>query len=342
MFGTILGGLPVPDGRPGERAIDLDDAVAAVLAAQEQAGLEPLTDGQLRWPGLVSMIAGLSGIGRTASGDLVVAGEVRWEHPLTLEAWAFAASRSDRLVKQQLPGPYTLVERLGPSTSAPPEHQALALSFADALRQEILALRAAGCQVVEVEEPEAVGIGTDVRRRSCFAAAHRRLTEGIDGIHLALAVGGGNADGAGIETILAGAYSSLAVDLIAGPDNWRLVATTPGDRGVVCGVIEAREGTEDGPEIPLWASRYAASTRGRGIARVGLGSASGLDRLPWAVAARKIAALGEAARVAGLQPGDELAGSVDPRSIDIRAAAFGNAAARHAARRRAQSGSGGS
>ena len=34
---------------------------------------------------------------------------------------------------------------------------------------------------------------------------------------------GGNADGAGVETLLAAPYASLAVDLIDGPDNWRLV-----------------------------------------------------------------------------------------------------------------------
>ena len=43
------------------------------------------------------------------------------------------------------------------------------------------------------------------------------------GTHLSLAITGGNADEAGIETILAAPYASLAVDLIAGPDNWRLV-----------------------------------------------------------------------------------------------------------------------
>src|SRR4029077_6609759 len=96
-----------------------------------------------------------------------------------------------------------------------------------------------------------------------FARAHERLLQGMDGIHVSLAIVGGAADTAGVETILAAPYPSLAVDLIDGPDNWRLVRAVPGDRGIVCGALSTQPGSEDGPETLIWAAAYAASANGR-------------------------------------------------------------------------------
>ena len=100
-------------------------------------------------------------------------------------------------------------------------------------------LAAAGCPLIEIHEPAATTIGADEAERALFREAHLRLLDGVEGSHLSLALTGGNADAAGIETLLAAPYASLAVDLIAGPDNWRLVAATPGDRGIVCGALSA-------------------------------------------------------------------------------------------------------
>ena len=114
-----------------------------------------------------------------------------------------------------------------------------------------------------------------------------------DDVHLSLAITGGSADAAGIDTFLAGAYASLALDLIDGPDNWRLATAWPADRGLICGALSTREGSDDGPELLLWAARYGASTRGRGPARVGLATAGSLAALSWDVAAEKVRRLGE-------------------------------------------------
>ena len=152
--------------------------------------------------------------------------------------------------------------------------------------------------------------------RARFRDLHQVLLEGVTGTHLSLAITGGNANGAGIDTILAAPYSSLAVDLVAGPDNWYLVVDTPGDRGIVCGAMPADADHDEGPETLLWAAGYAASTKGRGPARVGLATASSLAHLPWDVAVARMARLGEAVRIADLPP-DERLGA---RSIRVRSA----------------------
>jgi hypothetical protein len=222
----------------------------------------------------------------------------------SVAAWQATSTRAGRLVKAVVVGPYS------------------AGSDGTAERRTLLDLADAGCRWIEIHEPDAVAIGGDPTRRARFTDLHRALTAGLDGVHLSLAITGGSANEAGIETILAGAYASLALDLIAGPDNWHLAVATPGDRGIVAGVVAPRAGSDDGPELLLWAAGYAASTAGRGAARVGLATASSYTGLLWAVAAAKVRRLGEAARLA-TAPREERIAALDPRSIDSRSAAMG-------------------
>jgi hypothetical protein len=100
------------------------------------------------------------------------------------------------------------------------------------------------------------------------------------------------------------------------------VAQTPGERGIVCGALAAAAGTDDVPELLLYAARYAASTGGRGPDRVGLATASSLAGLSWEDALAKLDRLADAARIAGLPAGEALR-ALDPRAIDARSAALG-------------------
>ncbi len=289
MFATLLGPLPRPplEADAGDR-----DLLEAAVRAQEAAGIEPITDG--------GFAGGESPVGR----------------------WRATASLTPRAVKQALLGPYTVGRAGVAGGSGALVRQEKTLAAADALNADLRALASAGCPLIEIHEPMAVAIGTDERERALFREAQQRLLGGVEGPHLSLAITGGNADAAGVETLLSAAYDSLAVDLISGPDNWRLVVATPSDRGIVCGALSADLGSDDGPELLLWAAAYAASTGNRGPARVGLATASSLASLPWDAAVTKLRRLGEAARLGDLPPG-ELRRSIDPRAVDIRSAALG-------------------
>lgn len=304
MFATLLGAYS-----PAPEPMSDDDRVRNVLRDLEAAGLEPVTDGQARrrsaltdWP---------------IDPDAVVA------------EWRFASAETDRAVKQSLPGPYTIARDGLPGrhrSAGPIERPQTGLDFADApanaalagerLREVVLALAAAGCPLVEIEEPAAIRIEDDEAERQHFLDAHRRLTDGLaDLVHLSLVVTGGNADTAGPGTFFDLPYASYAFDLIAGPDNWRLIAEAPGDRGIICGALDAAADSSDGPETLVWAAQYAASTRGRGLDRIGLANASSLAGLDREVARRKIALLADAARIASASTPDELARLLDPRAV---------------------------
>jgi len=309
VFATLLGGLPRPVQSDGAALAD-EAAVEAAIRAQEAAGLEPVTDGRLRMPNLLDLADRL--VGRLGHPPATA--------PVSVASWRSAAGLTDRALKQSLPGPYTLGRRHAPRRR---DRAAATIAFAEALRLEVDALAEAGCPLVEIEELDAHLIDEDETERHIFRDAHRRLAEGVSGTHLSLSIVGGSAHAAGPATILDAPYHSLAVDLIAGPDNWYLVAVAPMDRGIVVGAMSAEDSPAEGPELLIWAVNYAASTNGRGLVRVGLGTAGGFANLSWEQAVGKLNALGRAAHLAGLPPGEELASSLDARSIDSRSAAVG-------------------
>ncbi len=326
MFATLAGGYPAPV--PFDPAgTGVDDAVRAVLDDQVEAGLGLLTDGSLRWPDP------LRAVGRA----LLPQGS-RLPHrsrPLTVAAWSRAQELAGAVpVKQCLPGPYTLGRRLA---ETPGIRRDLTMALADVLAGELSDLAEAGCPFIQVDEPDAVDIGADAGERGLFVAAQERLQVGLAPVgsrpHLSLGIVGGSADGAGPETIFGPAYDSYLFDLLAGPDNWRLITAAPIERGIVLGVVWPDEPTLDDRATIVWAAGYAASG-GRGEARVGIAPAGSLAGIAIEAARAKIRLLGEAVRLIDERREEPVAAALDPRAVDSRSAALGRWTAGRARRNR--------
>ena len=280
MFATLLGPLPRPPLAPEADPVDV---VRAAVAAQVEAGLEPVTDGR-----------------QPVTGGSVAA----WR--TTAEAAAPASA------KQVLMGPWTTAGESGD-----------AVTLAESLGAEVASLAAAGCPMVEIHEPAVAGRSFDEPERRAAVAAWRLLIGGAgDSVHLSLVFTGGDVTGFG-RAIYDAPFASYAFDLRAGPDNWRVIADAPGDRGIVVGAMATAAGSDDGPELLVWAAHYAASIGGRGLDRVGLATAGSLADLPWDVALRKLRRLGEAARIAAHRSFAEIAPHIDPRAAGTRSAALG-------------------
>jgi methionine synthase II (cobalamin-independent) len=282
MFSTVLGSLPaIDDARADEAA-----AIARNVADLEAAGLELLSDG----------------LPAADPGD----------DPVSVAArWSAAAAVTSRPVKQAITGPWSGNRGSISGSSS-------ALERATRARAIVDALAAAGCPFIEIMEPAALSIASEATDRRGFVAAHQALLDGLDGVHVSLTLTGGNLDAAGPATFFDLPYPSFAFDLIDGPDNWRLIAAAPGDRGIVCGALAARAGGDETREVLVWAAQYAASTGGRGIDRVGLANASSLGGLPRDVALRKLRRIAEASRIASESSADELARRLDPRAFGGR------------------------
>lgn len=140
-----------------------DDATVLAIRDQERAGLDIITDGEMRRESYSNRFAtALDGmdidnpgtaLDRTGHPNPVprVAGPVRRARPVEVEDLRFLRDNTDRRVKITLPGPFTMAQQ------AQDDHygdgRSLALALADAVNEEVQDLFAAGADVVQIDEP---------------------------------------------------------------------------------------------------------------------------------------------------------------------------------------------
>lgn len=306
-----------------------DAFVRKVIGEQEQAGLSLLVDGGGRWNDpLEPIVRGLSGL---ADGGLVpsfepglsvrqprVEGAIAWREPIFVPAYEFAASLTGLPVKQVVTGPYTIGRLSGLNGGA---RTAATLAIAEALNEELRALVMAGCLVIQIEEDGATAVGDDAGERNLFRDAHRRLLADLESpelVHLALGVSGGSAAEAGVTTLFDRPYSSFFLDLLAGPANWQLVLQAPFDRGIVCGVADARSTALDNAETLVYAIAYAAAANDRGSTRVGVAPSGSLRGMARHHARRKMERLALSIGVAGAGPVLDVAEALEPNPTENR------------------------
>ncbi|QQS11851.1 MAG: 5-methyltetrahydropteroyltriglutamate--homocysteine methyltransferase [Rhodospirillales bacterium] len=140
-----------------------DDAVLLALRDMERAGLDIVTDGEIRRESYFNHFANsLDGIdldqpgevpGRTGKPTLVprVVGPVRRARPVELEAARFLRASTDRAIKITVPGPFTMTMLAKNEHYA--DERALAMAYADAVNAELKDLKNAGVDVVQIDEP---------------------------------------------------------------------------------------------------------------------------------------------------------------------------------------------
>jgi 5-methyltetrahydropteroyltriglutamate--homocysteine methyltransferase len=140
-----------------------DDATELAVRAMERAGIDVVTDGEIRRESYSNHFAtaldGLdlehpgSTVGRSGQDVLVprVVGEIKRPQPVQADDVAFLRGVTDRKIKATIPGPFTM------SQQAQDEHygdpRSVALAYAEAVNQELHDLVAAGADVVQLDEP---------------------------------------------------------------------------------------------------------------------------------------------------------------------------------------------
>lgn len=162
-----------PEGRPTELVPRFegdalreafDDATLLALRDQEEIGLDLVTDGEQRRTGFVNhFLAGLQGFdltrrrgkairGRTRERLVpVVVEKVRRERSVLGDDLRFTCAHTTLPIKVAVPGPSTVVDTT--FDEAYGDEAALAMDYAVALNQELLALQADGVDVLQIDEP---------------------------------------------------------------------------------------------------------------------------------------------------------------------------------------------
>jgi 5-methyltetrahydropteroyltriglutamate--homocysteine methyltransferase len=140
-----------------------DDATLLAIRAQERAGLDVITDGEIRRESYSNHFAtALDGIDLDTPGEALdrsghpnpvprIVGPIRRRHPVQVADLRFLLDNTDRRVKMTVPGPFTMAQQA--QNDYYPDLAAAAMDYAAAVNEEILDLYAAGADVVQIDEP---------------------------------------------------------------------------------------------------------------------------------------------------------------------------------------------
>lgn len=138
------------------------ETIKRVLKEQAEAGIDVVTDGQIRWDDLVTPLAKningfeIGGLIRFFNNNVyyrrpVVKSKLTFKTHSTLDQFKFAQSNSSKPVKVALPGPFTFAKL------SLDEHydnlEKLVLNLAGIIHQEITGLELAGCKFIQLDEP---------------------------------------------------------------------------------------------------------------------------------------------------------------------------------------------
>ena len=215
---TVVGSYPQPDwlvdraalqqkGVPRVGARDIwripealleqaqDDATIVAIADMERAGIDIVSDGEIRRESYSNRFAiALEGIDPERPGSVVgstgratpvprVVGKIRPRGPVELRDAEFLLAHASHATKITLPGPFTLSQQAEDAFYG--DAEAMAMDYAVAVNEELRALKASGVDVVQLDEPW-VRTAPDKAVRYGVKAINRAL-EGVPGptiVHL--------------------------------------------------------------------------------------------------------------------------------------------------------------
>ena len=166
-----------------------DDATILAIRDQERAGLDIITDGEMRRESYSNRFAtAFEGIDIDNPGMALdrsghpnpvprIVGGIGRKHPVLVRDLQFLKANTDRLVKMTVPGPFTMSQQA--QNDHYDELADAALDYADAVNEEIKELLVAGADIVQLDEPY-MQARPDAAREYGVAAVNRAL-DGIEG-----------------------------------------------------------------------------------------------------------------------------------------------------------------
>ena len=239
-----------------------DDATVLAIRDMERAGIDIITDGEIRRESYSNRFAtALSGIdldtpaavtGRTGGSVTVprVVGPIRRLRPVEVRDVEFLRRNTDRTIKITLPGPFTMSRQA--KNEYYKDEEALVMDYAAAVNAEIRDLKAAGADVIQLDEPW-VQARPEEARRLALPAIDRAL-EGIPGptaLHLCFGyayVARNKPSGYSFLPELTGTVAEQISIEAAQPNLDLATLDGLGDKTVIFGVISMGDPVPEAPE----------------------------------------------------------------------------------------------
>jgi 5-methyltetrahydropteroyltriglutamate--homocysteine methyltransferase len=336
---TLVGSYPQPEwlidreklaGRfpPRTRALELwrisdpwlaeaqDDATLLAIRAQEAAGLDIITDGEIRRESYSNRFAtALEGVDIDNPGTALdrsghpnpvprIVGRIRRKHPVEVGDVEFLRAHTDRAIKMTVPGPFTMSQQAQNDFYASDEEAAM--GYAAAVNEEIRDLFAAGADIVQIDEPY-MQARPDKAREYGLAALNRAL-DGITGttaVHICFgyaAIIHERPSGYSFLPELAGcACGQISIETAQSNLDCAVLAELPGKK-IMVGCIDLSDMNVETPETIV--ARVKRALPHMKKENVILAPDCGMKYLPRDVAFGKIRAMAEAATRLRTELGD--------------------------------------
>ena len=174
-----------------------NDATLLAIRDQERAGIDIITDGEMRRESYSNHFAtALDGLDKQKTGTAIsrkgtpnavplVIGPIKRTRPVGTKDIAFLRANTDRMIKATLPGPFTMSQQAEDQYYNDPS--ALAMDYAAAVNDEIHDLFIAGADMVQIDEPW-LQARPEAARDYAIPSINRAL-EGVEGttaLHLCM------------------------------------------------------------------------------------------------------------------------------------------------------------
>jgi len=286
-----------------------DDATILAIRDQERAGLDIITDGEMRRESYSNRFAtALEGVDIDNPGTALdrsghpnpvprVVGRIRRKHPVELRDLEFLKANTGRPVKMTIPGPFTMSQQAQNDFYETDEE--LALDYAAAVNEEIKDLFAAGADVVQIDEPYMQARAETARRYGLQAVA--RALDGVEGttaLHICFgyaAIIHERPEGYSFLPELADtALDQVSIETAQSNLDTSVLTSLPG-KTIILGVLDLSDATVDAPEAV--AERIRRALAHVPPERIVAAPDCGLKYLPRDVAFGKMTSLVEGASI---------------------------------------------
>ncbi|MEX0407959.1 uroporphyrinogen decarboxylase family protein [Aquibium sp. LZ166] len=286
-----------------------NDATRLAIRDQEMAGLDIITDGEMRRESYSNRFAtALEGVDIDNPGSALdrsghpnpvprVVGKIRRMHAVEVEDVKFLRANTDRTIKITVPGPFTMSQQAQNDFYSDPAE--MAMDYAAAVNEEIRDLFAAGADIVQIDEPYMQARPEPARKYGLDAL--NRALEGIEGetaVHICFgyaAIIHARPEGYSFLPELSGC-SCKAVSIETAQSNLdtSVLETLP-DKKIILGVLDLSTNEIETPEKV--AERIRRALPHVDAARVVIAPDCGLKYLPREVAFGKMKAMADGAAI---------------------------------------------
>jgi 5-methyltetrahydropteroyltriglutamate--homocysteine methyltransferase len=283
------------------------DATLLAIRAQEDAGLDIITDGEICRESYSNRFAtALDGVDIDNPGTALdrsghpnpvprIVGPIRRRHPVQADDLKFLRAHTSRPVKVTVPGPFTMAQQA--QNDYYPSREAAAFGYAGAVNEEISDLFAAGADIVQLDEPymqarpdEARDYGVPVLNRALSGVT------GTTAVHIcfgyAAIIHGRPAGYSFLPELAASHADQISIETAQSGLDCAVLAALEG-KTIILGVLDLNDLTVETPDQVVERARKALPYVP--AERIVLAPDCGMKYLPRAAAYGKLAAMTEAA-----------------------------------------------